>query len=43
MLTEEDDLDLLQTSLQHLMDSGIKAEFSRDGGFYIELGGKLVE
>lgn len=39
MLREDDDLDSLQTSLPHLTDSGIKAEFNRDGDFYIELGG----
>lgn len=40
-LREEDDLDSLQTSLPHLMDSGIKVEFNRDGYFYIELGGEV--
>lgn len=30
--SEGDDLDLLQTSLPHLTDSGIKVEFNRDGG-----------
>lgn len=30
-------MDLLQTSLPHLMDSGIKVEFNRNGGFYTEL------
>lgn len=38
-LREEDHLDLLQTSLPHLMDNGIKVEFNRNRSFYVELGG----
>lgn len=38
---EEDDSDLLQTSLPHLMDSGIKVEFNRDGGFLRRAGGEF--